>query len=346
MIAEKEAVKAEKEVTKNEHVYHGDNRLQRIWYLRKLYFNVLMRQLPKFGFVNSARTQFPYAFKDAETPPSISVEITNHCNLSCTYCTSPLNLRPKGLMSDFIFGRLIDDIVDCKVKRVRIIGNGEAIIHPEFKRYATELRKVTPVVSLTTNAKFNKEQTIYDTIDVGLDQINISVDSDNAETFEKLRLRGNFNKMLVDLKKLKEYKDKQGSKTLINIRVMVGPDDFHRQKELMDFWKPYADVVSKQYVIDMIETEGNETFHTDAQVGRFPKCSLPFKIMDIQWNGNVPMCSYSWKQSGLNQGVLIGNIGKDRLRDIWNNPLIKQYRDAHRARDEKKMPLCNNCVGI
>ncbi len=335
----------ELEKKKDEPVYHSDNRLYRIWYLRKLYFNVLKRQLPKFGFVNSARTQFPFIFPDAPTPPTLSVEFTNFCNLSCSYCTSPLNLRQKGLMSEFIFDKVIQGVVDCKVKRVRIIGNGEAIIHPNYFQYAKELRKVTPVVSLTTNAKFNKESLIYDTIDSDLDQINISVDGDNKETFEKLRLRGNFDKMLVDLKKMKEYKDAKKSRTLINIRVMVSPSDFHRHKEIMDFWKPYADVVSKQFLIPIIDGEEDETFETNAQKGRFPKCSLPFKIMDIQWNGNVPLCSYSWKQSGLNQGVLIGNLATKSLREIWNGPLIKQYRDAHRSRNGAKMPLCNNCVG-
>ena len=126
---------------------------------------------------------------------------------------------------------------------------------------------------------------------------------------------------------------------------MISPHDFHRQKEIMDFWRPYADVLSKQYIIDILESDEQETYATDAKKGRFPACSLPFKILDVQWNGNIPLCSYSWKQSGLNEGVLIGNIGKTSLYDIWNGPLIKQYRDAHRSREEGKMPLCNNCMG-
>ncbi len=332
-------------LNKSQQVYQGDDRLKRIWSLRKLYFNVLLRQLPKFGFINSVRTQFPFTFKDSPTPPSLSVEFTNLCNLSCTYCTSPLKLRPVGLMSQFTFSRVVKGVVDCKVKRVRIIGNGEAIIHPDYVQFAKELRKVAPVVSLTTNAKFDKESIIYDTIDAKLDQINISVDSDNKETYEKLRLRGNFDKMLIDLKKLKEYKDKTKSKTLINIRVMICPDEFHRQREIMAFWEPYADVISKQYVIDINETHSSETFATDAKDGRFPECSLPFKILGVQWNGNIPLCSYSWKQSGLPEGLLLGNIDKTNLRDLWNGPIARQYRDAHRQRNKANMPICNNCMG-
>lgn len=327
----------------SEHVHHNDNRMYRIWYLRKLYFNILYRHLPKFGFVNSVRTQFPYAFKDAPAPPALAVEFTNYCNLSCTYCTSPLNLRPKGLMNGFVFNRVIEGVVDCKVKWVRVIGNGEAIIHPDYNNYIKALRRVTPILSLTTNAKFLNDEAIYKTIDANLDQINISVDSDNKTGYEKLRLRGDFEKLLRDLKRLKDYKDATKSKTLINLRVMISKDDFLRQKEVMDFWKPYADVVSKQYVVDLAES--CQSFKTDAHDSHYPKCSLPFKIIDIQWNGNIPLCPYSWKQSGQNEGVLIGNIGKNTLREIWNSEIIKQYRDAHRQRNEKQMPLCNNCMG-
>ena len=248
-------------------------------------------------------------------------------------------------MSQYTFSRVIEGVVDCKVKSVSIIGNGEAVIHPDYVQYIRELRKVTPVLSLTTNAKFDKEELIYETIDARLDQINISVDSDKKEVYESLRVRGDFDKLLLDLKKLKAYKDKKRSKTLINIRVMITPAEFNRQQEIMAFWAPYADVISKQYVIDINDKHDGETFATDAQQGRYPACSLPFKILGIQWSGNVPLCSYSWKQSGLPKGVLLGNIGEKSLREIWNSPLIKQYRDAHRKRNEAGMPICNNCMG-
>lgn len=332
-------------INNEQHLYQADNRMKRIWALRKLYFNFLVKEAPRFGLINTFRTQFPFAFKDSITPPSLSVEFTNHCNLSCTYCTSPLKLRPVGLMDHHIFNKVVEGIVDCKVKSVCMIGNGEAIIHPNYVEYMNALRKVTPVLSLTTNAKFDKENLIYDTIDAELNHINISVDSDNKETYESLRLRGNFDKLLKDLQSLKKYKDSKKSKTLINLRVMICPAEFHRQKEIMAFWAPYADVISKQYVIDINDTHNGEYFSTDAVDGRYPKCSLPFKILGIQWNGNIPLCTYSWKQTGIPTGLTLGNIGTTSLREIWNSKIMQQYRDAHRSRDTSKMPICNNCMG-
>ena len=95
--------------------FEFDNRLFRIWYLRKLYFHILKNDLIKLGFKNTAITQFPYAFSDADVPPAITLEFTNLCNLKCSYCTSPLKERPVGLMKSDIFNKIIKDINLLKI---------------------------------------------------------------------------------------------------------------------------------------------------------------------------------------------------------------------------------------
>jgi len=76
----------------------------------------------------------------------------------------------------------------------------------------------------------------------------------------------------------------------------------------------------------------------------FPKCSMPFKTLDINWNGDVPLCSYSAQQVGA-PGIVLGNVLKRELDDLWQDSIIKQYREGHCHRDELKMPICKGCVG-
>ena len=200
-------------------------------------------------------------------------------------------------------------------------------------------------MQLTSNGNFIKESVIHDIVDSGINQINVSVDGHTKDVYEHYRPGGKFDKMVGDLKTLKAYRDEKKSKLFINIRVMISPAEFSKVKEIISFWKPLGDVVSRQYIIDLADTEETGCFETNKEAGRYPKCSLPFKILDIHWNGNVPLCTYSIKQSGLNEGVLLGNVGKTSLYDLWNHQLIKQYRDAHRNRKEGLMPLCNGCIG-
>jgi MoaA/NifB/PqqE/SkfB family radical SAM enzyme len=322
-----------------------DNRLYRIWYLRKLYFHILKNDISKLGFRNAVTTQFPYLFADAEAPPAITVEFTNLCNIKCTYCTSPLKQRSTGWMKEDVFVRMIDDIKQYGIKRVRIVGNGEPTIHPYFGAYLAELKRVTPVVQLTTNGNFINDQIAKDIVNAGINQVNISVDGDNAEAYEKYRINGDFKKLRQNLTDLKHYRDSQKGRLLINVRVMLSPDELHRQDEILSFWEQYADVVSRQYVINVTDVSPTHTFETDAASERYPKCSLPFKMLNIHWNGNVPLCTYSIKQSGISEGYLLGNIKTQNLFELWNSPIIKQYRQAQRKRDLDQMPLCKGCFG-
>ena len=322
-----------------------DNRFYRTWYLRKLYFKIIKTQVLKIGLKNTIITQFPFTFPDASRPPSLSLEFTNLCNLKCTYCTSPHKERQSGLMKQQTLERIVEDIAQFKIPRVRIVGNGEPTIHPQLREYLSLLKKVTPVVTLTTNGNFIKERVVQDIIDTGVDQINISVDGHTKKTYEKYRLGGHFEKLVENLRLLKRYRDQHKSKSIINIRVMISPDEFEQIAEINAFWQPYADVVSRQYIINANEKLENDTFETNSHTDRFPKCSLPFKVLDINWNGNVPLCTYSIKQSGIKDGVLLGNINHQNLQQIWNHPLITQYRNAHRKRVEGSMPLCKGCWG-
>src|SRR5512140_1316803 len=62
------------------------------------------------SLLDIARTQFSLYLPVAPTPPVVSIEFTNFCNLRCTYCTSVLNLRPKGMMTDTVFFELCRQI--------------------------------------------------------------------------------------------------------------------------------------------------------------------------------------------------------------------------------------------
>jgi sulfatase maturation enzyme AslB (radical SAM superfamily) len=122
-------------------VFNVTNRFDRIRYLRNIYWKLVSKGLYKIGVTEMIRTQFPYYLPDTDIPPSLNVEFTNHCQLQCTYCTSPLKLRPTGFMSEDTFENLNDQIVVYNIKRIRVVGNGEPTVHPQFPRMIRQLSK-------------------------------------------------------------------------------------------------------------------------------------------------------------------------------------------------------------
>src|SRR5262245_61068031 len=320
-------------------VFRNTDRVHRIRYLLPLYARTLLRSLGRVPLKELARTQFPFWMEDAPTPPMISLELTNHCNLRCSYCTNPTTLRPRGMMKEITFRRLLDELALGGIYSVGICGNGEPTLHPRFSEYVRRLSRAAPFVTLTTNW-----QRVTDDIAIAAlesaREIHISVDDATCSGYEGRRLGGSFPRLLFNLRRLCILKREIGSRTLIAVRVMLGRSDRGREAEILEFWKPYGDVVSKQYIFDFLS--GPPLGFTPLPEGR---CTLPFKKLDVHWNGIVNLCGYSWMQTGDPEGVVLGNLEDTTLFAMWNSPLIRQYREGHRRRIEAMIPVCRGCPG-
>lgn len=321
-----------------------DNRVRRAFDLFQHYYivgkNALLNGVSPINF---ARVMFPLHFPVASVPPSVHIEFTNACNLKCTYCSSPLPHRNKGIMTENTFSRIEYDLKKLKVERVCIVGNGEALLHPNFVDYIQRLRSSTKYLSLTSNLNILSEEQAH-AILKNINILNISVDGGDEISYESSRKGGNFKKLIANLKLLNEVKRNNRFNCTLNIRLMLRPSNLNDKLKHMKFWKEYADEVSIQYIVDIIE-EDKDVFGLNCTYHTYPKCSMPFKILSIHWDGEIPLCTYTFVQAKNPDDYVLGNINKSGLREIWNHHLIKQYRKAHKQRDKKNMPLCNGCGG-
>ena len=68
-------------------------------------------------------------------------------------------------------------------------------------------------------------------------------------------------------------------------------------------------------------------------------------LMEVNWNGDVPLCCYSLAQYGP-PGFMLGNVNDGGLHDMWNGPILRTYRKAHRERIHELMPICRGCAAI
>lgn len=322
-----------------------DNRLARIWTLRKHYYLTLKANLLSgISPITLARTQFPFLLPTAKRPPGLFVELTNLCNLRCSYCTSSLKLRPQGMMDESTFNRLIDQIQAIGIERVYLIGNGEPTIHPEFNVFVRQLAKSTRFVSLTTNWQKVDEQTIESVVRAPVDLINVSVDGFDTNSYEDSRIGGSLERLIRNLTELKHARPAGIRRPVINARVMLRPSQFDRREEIFEFWAPYCDEVSTQYVINSTG-KGGDVYGIKGDPGHYPHCSFTFKQLNVNWNGDVPLCSYSGYQADDPSEAILGNINHQTIEQLWNHPLIRQYRMAQRKRLGDQMPLCNGCGG-
>src|SRR5262245_17207747 len=209
-------------------VFRNTDRVHRIRYLLPLYSRTILRSLGRVPVKEWVRTQFPFWMRDAPTPPMVSVELTNHCNLRCPYCTNPTTLRPRGVMGEKIFRRLLDEVALGRIYSVAICGNGEPTLHPRFSEYVSQLSRSAPCVTLTTNWQRVTDEIAKSALR-NMREIYISVDGSTLSAYEARRLGGSFQRLLSNLERLRILKREIGSRTLIVVRVMLGRSDRGRE---------------------------------------------------------------------------------------------------------------------
>lgn len=330
-----------------EQLFDNSNRFARIIYRYRLYSKLLVSTTKKgIPVKDMVLSQFPFLFRDAKYPPILALELTNYCNLKCPYCTSPLGLRKRGYMSSELLQKILKDIKQMKPNRIQLVGNGESTLHPEFGTFIKELAATKRYISLVTNGQWIKKEVAHEMLTAPLDLVEISVDIGGKEGYEKSRINGKYERLIENLEMLMTLKKELKSKTIINIRLMVRPSQMNIYKAEVEFWKKYADKIMPQYLTKINGTDYAEDIFVPVQSksDRYPKCSMPFKHMEVKWSGEVLMCYYSPYQVGY-PGLVVGNVNEESIPALWNSKIMKQYRTAHRKRQKENMEVCKGCQG-
>jgi MoaA/NifB/PqqE/SkfB family radical SAM enzyme len=312
---------------------------------RKLDLRMLVSYLRDGRAIDLALSRAPMLF-EAGSPSTIGIELTNVCQLRCQHCDAQhpeIRGRP-GYMTDATFARLVDQLRALRVRNLRVIGGGEPTLHPRCAEYLYGLRGIAPFLSLTTNGQRLPEPVCRAALAV-LDVLEISVAGDDAESFARSRGGGDLARVLANLARLRRLRDDTWSRTLIQIRVMVRPSEQRSTDRLLRFWGKHGDVVSTQLIQDYFDTDGDAYPAGKPEASRsvYPSCVLPFRMLGVAWNGEVPLCRGSAFQTGTSEGLVLGNINTSTLAELWNGPVIRQYRDGQRKRLEGLMPICRNC---
>jgi MoaA/NifB/PqqE/SkfB family radical SAM enzyme len=314
----------------------------------QVYLRIIARTISTGSLVETLKSRFPFRLPDAEFPRIVALEFTNFCNLRCPYCaaqSAPVRGQ-RGFMTDATFSRIASQLREFPLQTLRVIGGGEPTAHPKFAEYATQLRGVSSILTLTTNGQLFSEKNSRQTA-TSFDIVEISVDGNDATEYEKYRVGASFQRLLRNIELLRSAAAQERSKMLLHIRIMLKVSDVERVHDLRHYWEQHADSVSVQHLFDRTGN-GTNLFTIMPKVeGSFRQCEYPFKAVGISWNGNVPLCSAIEPRLKVSDGgLLLGNVNNESLLEIWHGPLLRQYREAHRTCQPSGAPLCVGCNDV
>ena len=146
----------------------------------------------------------------AERPPvCLYLEVTNRCNLLCTTCPRTYEeLEPPGDMDWELFTSIVDQAPD--LSRAVLHGVGEPMLVANLPKMVRYLKDRGVYVLFNTNGTVLSERNGLALIDAGLDELRVSLDASNRESFKAIRGRDYFNRIIRNVRAFRKLQEREG----------------------------------------------------------------------------------------------------------------------------------------
>jgi MoaA/NifB/PqqE/SkfB family radical SAM enzyme len=253
---------------------------------------------------------------------SVNLELTNRCNLRCTFCPTADGRmrRPRGFMDPALFRRALDGA--GRLEFALLFQWGEPLLHPRFAELAAEAARRGARTLVTTNGTLLTPARLAGLLGSGVDRVTVSVDGD-AATHE--RVRGvPLSETRDAVRRLVAARDAAGSPTAVDVSMVVAPET---ESGAASFLREFEGLADRVQTIPLL-TRGE----------RRTRCREPWRGgLVVLEDGRVTVCCVD------HDGVLaVGDARETPLTEIWNGAPLRALRRAH-ARGELP-PLCAGCT--
>jgi pyrroloquinoline quinone biosynthesis protein E len=302
------------------------------------------------------------------SPQSIQIECTTRCNLKCTFCElSYWTEKPADLTLDNI-QRMVEHLP--KLKRVDLTGIGESLMNRDFFAVVTFLKSRGLYVTLNDNFTLMTEKTAERIVELGVDQIFLSLDGATKETYEQIRVGANFDKVIANARRLQQTKRQLGKKRPeVKINTVVCSINYHELPAIVELahemgigMVQFVNAITFEETVNVATTAVQPevqamiqaTLARAHQLGVLVKvelfdkrpvqqCDFPWKRNFVTYDGHVHPCCYT-TQTGDRRAQnrrSFGNLSTSAFGDIWRG---ESYATFRRKMRKGVLPhACEHC---
>lgn len=284
-------------------------------------------------------------------PLSVSVELTNTCNLKCPECAtgSGRMIREKGYMKIELFKKIIGELSPF-LTNINLYFQGESMLHPDFFMFIENCSGIHSVVS--TNGHFLSPENAQKIVESKLSKLIISLDGADQEVYSMYRKNGNFDTVIAGIGNVAEAGRRTGSSLKTEIQFLVNRHNEHQipriKKIAADLGVPVR--LKSMQVIDADDADKwlplnnlYRRYKTDKGVwvnkNNLPdRCARLWFNPVVTWDGKVLPCCFD-----KNGEFVMGDLNHETFRQIWNGPRYKLFRKSILT-GRHMIEICTNCT--
>ncbi len=303
--------------------------------------------------INQSMKHLSYFLRNEKSfaqPTIFQLESTNHCPMTCIMCPRTKHMtRELGFIDVDLYMKIVNELGGYvnKTGYLRLHHFGDPLVHPQIDKLISYVGKKGLKVSISVNPILLSDKIINKILDSGLDQIQISLDGVDDESYRKIRGRAaNYRLAEDNIKNLIKARSERQSK---NPKILVGMVLMDATETLIKRFKykwereGADEVIVKSFsafgnedLLDLGDEQGKK--HIKEYALKYP-CYWPWRNVVVLWDGKVVPCC--WDYDGK---YVLGDLRKQSLKDIWNGDAMRKLRRQHISGDFADNDLCRNCV--
>jgi len=278
-------------------------------------------------------TENPANFLVRDFPMHLDIEITNRCNLRCTFCDKlPLLTKDqKGDMDMRLFTKILDEGEQGNLWGVKLSYRGESLLHPQVAEMVAYAKsKGVLDVYLNSNGMLLSEDMCLKLMDAGLDRISISVEGTDSVAFERERVGAKFSSILRNIERLIELRSKKRyGHPKVRVQTVRLPN--LDMDAYVSFWSSRCDEVAAIDYKDVCQ-RNSDIVRPDWA------CPQLWQRMTIEWNGTIMPCN--------NDDFRLlspGNVLNRSVLSCWHDPIVEEARALHQKGRSNFVAACRGC---
>lgn len=306
---------------------------------------------PRFWYYRLRWRMFPPLDIVASFPTHVDIEMTNACNLRCIMC--PHGIEDPAFKHEFkkslgmIRWELVQQVLDeggrkglCSVK---FNWRGEPLLNrklmPKAVRYAKQ--KGVIEVAINTNGLPLDDTYSEELIAAGLDRMIFSIDGDSTETYEAIRRGGDFEKLVGNIRRFVEIRDRMGkAKPLVRLQMVKMDANVREVDGFLKRWQDTVDSISFQEYTNRGESQDRLIDGRFESTGRLA-CPQIWQRLVVAYDGKIVMCCRDWESENV-----LGQLDYTKGHTVeyfWKGPVLEEIRLLHRQKRLDEVAACKRC---
>ena len=335
-----------------EYIYTTDGKVRHFSVgedINKKLSSIIGRKFVRYRKLWDAANRFEL---ETEFPLFLHLDMNQNCNLRCPHCIiGQTEFKGKYYTGNNLswddFKLIVEEGEKYECPSISPQGNNEPLLIKnleQYIRYAHDHGFID--IMMNTNAMLLTEERARTLLDSGLTRIRFSLDAATTETYNRIRIGGDFNIVTKNIERFLQLKESGGYKLPITgVSFCKMSTNEQELDAFFDHWRNKVDIVSVQiFVPPILEKDFSNYYPLDQFIEdnglKDFRCPQPFQRVVIRNNDITPCCAM------FSSKLKIGDLRKNSIYEAWNSKSMKQLREIHKNGEYFKNNICKDCVSL